>query len=130
MIMKTEILKYFKEDRSHAGGVALVHKFSHSLALKKQVNIHPQSEYMTGVIHDHLREIAGILAKELQDILRQPVIKQVAAEPPKEVNPPKPTTSRKPRASRSKAKKGPVKPKDAKAKAPKAPAEKKESLKK
>ena len=48
--MKEVIKNYFETDRSHASGVTLVIKFRTRLALKKQVNMHPESEYMTGVV--------------------------------------------------------------------------------
>ncbi len=73
--MKADILKYFKTDRSHAAGVALVIKHSNRLSLKKQLNIHPQSDYMTGIVYEELRELAGISREDLHDILVQPISK-------------------------------------------------------
>ncbi len=73
--MKEEIKNYFTTDRSHACGVALVIKHSNRLSLKKQVNIHPQSEYMTGVIHEELRELAGLSRDELYELLQKPISK-------------------------------------------------------
>lgn len=71
--MNEEIKNYFKTDRSHSAGVALIIKHSNRLSLKKQVNIHPASEYMTGVIHEELRELAGISREELVDLLQRPI---------------------------------------------------------
>ncbi len=78
--MKTEISNYFKNDRSHAAGVQLVMKHSNRLALKKQVNIHPESDYMTGVIHQELGELAGMSTKELRDLLKTPIVKIPVSE--------------------------------------------------
>ena len=71
--MKEEIKNYFTTDRSHASGVALVIKHSSRLSLKKQVNIHPESEYMTGVIHEELRELAGLSREQLYELLQKPI---------------------------------------------------------
>ena len=79
--MKEEIVNYFKKDRSHAGGVALVIKHSNRLALKKQINVHPQSEYLTGVVHEELRDLAGISPDDLQDLFSVPVVKESQAAP-------------------------------------------------
>ena len=77
--MKEEIKNYFTTDRSHALGVALVIKHSNRLSLKKQVNIHPQSEYMTGIIHEELRELAGLSRDELYELLQKPISKPLPA---------------------------------------------------
>ena len=82
--MKTEILNYFKTDRGHAAGVALVQKYSRKLALKKQVNIHPESKFLIGVIHEELRELAEITEKQLQELLRMPIVKVAVPEVPVE----------------------------------------------
>ena len=73
--MKQEIIQYFKTDRSHASGVSLIIRYSNHLALKKQVNIHPESEYMTGVIREELRELAGISREELRNMLKEKTLK-------------------------------------------------------
>ncbi len=83
--MKEEIKNYFKTDRSHSAGVALIIKHSNRLSLKKQVNIHPASEYMTGVIHEELRELAGIQRDELYDLLQQPIVQIIPAEQPEAI---------------------------------------------
>ena len=80
--MKTEILNFFKSDRGHAAGVVLVQKYSRKLALKKQVNIHPESKFLTGVINEELRELAGITEKQLQELLRMPIVKIAVPEVP------------------------------------------------
>jgi len=67
--MKTEILKYLETDRSYRGGVSLVIKYSSKLGLKKQLNIHPQSDYLKGCIIEELRELAGLKIAELKIIL-------------------------------------------------------------
>lgn len=71
--MKKEISDYFQFNRSYAAGVALVMKYSTRLALKKQLNIHPQNDYLKGVIFEELREIAGIKDPELKAMLLKPV---------------------------------------------------------
>ncbi|MEI7723464.1 MAG: hypothetical protein WCK09_00310 [Bacteroidota bacterium] len=75
--MKTEIENYFKKDRSHAGGVQLIMKHSNRLALKKQCNMQPESEYMTGVIHEELRELAGMTQEALRDLFSAKVAKDI-----------------------------------------------------
>jgi len=85
--MKNAIRNYFKTDRSHASGAALVIQFSKRLALKKQINIQPESSYMLGVIHEELRELGGISPAEMKGLLSTPVVKpsavvaEVKAEP-------------------------------------------------
>lgn len=74
--MKEIIKKYFKEDRSHKGGVEIYMKFGNRIALKKQLNITPPSEYLTGVLHEELRQLAGIDPKEFRLIMSNPVHKQ------------------------------------------------------
>lgn len=73
--MKEEIKKYFSTNRSHADGVALVMKYSNRLSLKKQLNIHPESDYLTGVVHQELCDIAGITPQELHNMLHKPIRK-------------------------------------------------------
>jgi hypothetical protein len=72
--MKEKILTYFKSDRSYTGGVALVLQFSSRLHIRKQLNIQSESDYMLGVIHEELRELAGISRPELTDMLKEPVV--------------------------------------------------------
>jgi hypothetical protein len=78
--MKTAILKYFESDRSYRGGVSLVMRYSPKLGLKKQLNIHPESDYLKGCIVEELRELSGIKSSELDNILSKPV-KTVSAHP-------------------------------------------------
>lgn len=79
--MKTEILKYFETDRSYRGGVSLVIKYSPKLGLKKQLNIHPESDYLKGCIVEELRELCGMKASELDIIMSKPVRTAGAASP-------------------------------------------------
>ncbi|MCX6268350.1 MAG: hypothetical protein NTW16_13480 [Bacteroidetes bacterium] len=83
--MKEEIKNYFRTDRSHSAGVALIIKHSNRLSLKKQVNIHPASEYMIGVIHEELRELAGIHRDELHDLLQLPIAQIIPADQPEAI---------------------------------------------
>ena len=78
--MKEEIIKYFKTDRSYARGAALIFRYSNRLSLKKQVNLHAESEYLTGVIYQELRELAGISHDELEDMLLRPAVKTIPDE--------------------------------------------------
>ncbi len=73
--MKTTIINFFKTDRSYRGGVSLVQQFSIKLGLKKQLNIHPESDYLKGCVFEELREIAGISNEELRTILSLPLPK-------------------------------------------------------
>ena len=92
--MKTKIVNFFKTDRSHATGAALVIELSNRLALKKQVNIHPQSEHLTGVIFQELRELAGLSQDQLDDLLSVPVCK-----PTVQISEPDPQIPIEPKAS-------------------------------
>ena len=83
--MKKEISDYFQFNRSYAAGVALVMKYSTRLALKKQLNIHPQSDYLKGVIFEELREIAGIKDPELKAMLLKPVEIATTKQPKSEI---------------------------------------------
>jgi hypothetical protein len=74
--MKEKILNYFRTDRSHQAGVTLIIEYSTRLHLKKQLNVHPASEYMTGVVHEELRQLAGISPDDLKGILADPVQKK------------------------------------------------------
>ena len=78
--MKEEIIKYFKTDRSYASGAALIFRYSNRLSLKKQVNIHAESEYLAGVINEELRELAGLTSDALDDILLRPIVKTLPDE--------------------------------------------------
>ena len=75
IVMKEEILKYLRTDRSYAAGVVLIIKYSTRLALKKQCNNHPQSDHMVGLVNEELRELAGISRDELEDIMLRPIAK-------------------------------------------------------
>ena len=83
--MKSEILKYFKSDRTHGSGVALVIKHSPKLALKKQLNIHPENEFTKGLVHEELRQLAGLSNDDIRDLLSVPVAPVVADETPQDV---------------------------------------------
>lgn len=90
--MKEIIKKYFREDRSHNGGVALYMKYGNRLALKKQFNVIQPNAYITGVLHEELRQLAGLDQKEFQLIMSKPVVvksKEAAPEimPGEEVSP-------------------------------------------
>ena len=78
--MKEEIIKYFKTDRSYASGAALIFRYSNRLSLKKQVNIHQQSDYLAGVINEELRELAGLTSDALDDILLRPIVNTIPDE--------------------------------------------------
>lgn len=81
--MKEEIKNYFRTDRSHAGGVSLIMKHSNKLGLKRQLNVQPESRYLTGVVHEELRTLAGITADEYNILMSAPVqkAKRVVQEP-------------------------------------------------
>ena len=102
-VMKEKIVKYFKTDRSHASGVALIMGLSNRLALKKQINIQPQSDYLTGVIHEELRELGGISPAEMKNILSVPVAKVIpqVAEASTEVKPQDPEPPAAPKATKA-----------------------------
>lgn len=73
--MKTKILDYFKNNRTYRGGVTLIQQFSPKLGLKKQLNIHPESDYLKGCVFEELRELVDLKISELNAILAIPLPK-------------------------------------------------------
>jgi len=73
--MKEQIINYFRNDKSYAGGVKLVIRYSLKLGLKKQVNLQAESSYLLGVIHEELREIAGISEQQMKSFIALPAMK-------------------------------------------------------
>ena len=73
--MKEQIINYFRNDKSYAGGVKLVIRYSLKLGLKKQVNLQPESSYLFGVIQEELREIAGLSEQQMKSFLTLPAMK-------------------------------------------------------
>lgn len=71
--MKSKIEAYFKHDRSYHNGVILVQELSPNIAIKRQLNVQPESPYMTGIIHEELRRLAEIPRPQFQDMLQEPV---------------------------------------------------------
>lgn len=94
--MIQKIHNYFKSDRSYEGGLILVMQFTPKMALKKQLNVQPASSYLHGVIHEELRQLAGIGHKDFELLIAQPVLEnpvsneQAKAADPEDqaVNPP------------------------------------------
>jgi hypothetical protein len=72
-IMKSKIEAYFKHDRTYRNGVNLILEFSPNIAIKRQLNVQPESSYMTGIVFEELRRLAGITRQQLDDILQLPV---------------------------------------------------------
>lgn len=126
--MKEQIINYFRSDKSYAGGVKLVIRYSLKLGLKKQVNLQPESQYLLGVIHEELREIAGISEQTMRSFLALPAeksqvkmnISPVSHEPvtdhpdPMKADPtdeqpiPGPVEKKQPKAGKGKVKEQPV----------------------
>ena len=83
--MKSKIINYFKNDRTYRGGVSLIQQLSPKLGLKKQLNIHPESDYLKGCVFEELRELADLKISELNAILAIPIPKiskpSVSADP-------------------------------------------------
>lgn len=79
--MKEEILHYFRHDRSHASGVRLVMKYSVKAALKRQCNLQPESEYLTGVVHEELRQLSDIPISEHRRLMTSPIVPIPVASP-------------------------------------------------
>lgn len=73
--MKTKILDYFKNNRTYRSGVTLIQQFSPKLGLKKQLNIHPESDYLKGCVFEELRELADLRISEMNAILAIPLPK-------------------------------------------------------
>jgi len=85
--MKTKIINFFKTDRTYRNGVSLVHQFSIKLGLKKQLNIHPESDYLKGCVFEELREIAGISNSELNTYLAMPLPKAMPLKTTHDLSP-------------------------------------------
>jgi hypothetical protein len=88
MAMKEKILKYLKHDRSHAGGVKLYNELGTRISLKRQLNVQPEDAYLTSVLHEELRVIAGITMDQFRPIMMNPVIAETKEIP--QGNPPMP----------------------------------------
>ncbi len=73
--MKNKILNYFIKDRSYRSGVALINEFSTKGHLKWQLIALPESDFMTGVIYDELRELAGLTYDQFSMMVLRPVVK-------------------------------------------------------
>ena len=80
--MKNEILNYLKTDRSYDNGVKLYHKHGLNMALKKQLNVQPESDYMKGILFEQFREMIEMTPVEFSVLMAHPVVKsKVVAEP-------------------------------------------------
>ena len=86
--MKEEIKNYFRCDRSYGGGVALVMKYSQKQGLKRQLNVQHESDYMTGIVHEELRQMAELTHHEMNHLMNGTVAKEVPEMP--SVVPPSP----------------------------------------
>jgi len=121
--MKEEIKNYFRSDRSYGGGVALVMKHSPKQGLKRQLNVQHESDYMMGIVHEELRQMAGLNHHEMNYLLSGTIAKEQSPAL-------QPTGNKTPAAGKGKKtgskKTGSVKA----AKEPKGSAPKKESRKK
>lgn len=78
--MKERIKTYFEADRSYQNGVQLVMELSNNIAIKRQLNVHPQSKYMEGIMQEELRRLADIPRDDFSDMLLLPV-KEKSVEP-------------------------------------------------
>jgi len=72
--MKKAIEDYLKTDRTYEKGVQLYHKHGLKMSLKKQLNVQAESDYMKGILFEEFREMLGISALELKNILAHPVV--------------------------------------------------------
>lgn len=82
--MKNKIEAYFKHDRSYRNGVNLVMELSPNIAIKRQLNVQAESPYMTGIVFEELRRLAGIPRQQFDDILQlqvAPVQPELPVEP-------------------------------------------------
>lgn len=71
--MKNTIIKFFTEDRTYDGAVALIIKYSNKISLKRQVNVQPETPHMKGVIFEELRELAGISHDNFASMLKNKI---------------------------------------------------------
>ena len=110
--MKEAILNYFRSDRSYNEGVILVMKYSHKLGFKRMLNLQHESDYLLGMVHEELRELAGINASEFMRLTRLPIVKQeipAVSENIETEQPPVKIVPSDPKVSKQKAIKSPVK---------------------
>lgn len=78
--MVQQINDYFTYDRSYRSGLILVMQFTQKMALKKQLNVQPFSAYLQGVIHEELRQLAGISHKEFEQMMLCTVLEKPAVD--------------------------------------------------
>ena len=72
--MKDQIINYFKTDRTHASGVTLIMEHTSNIAIKRQLNVQPESAFLTGVVHEELRRLAMISRDDFRDMMLEPVM--------------------------------------------------------
>jgi hypothetical protein len=82
MVMKEEIARFFKTDRSFNGAIPLIMKYSNKLSLKKQLNVQAETPHLKGVIFEELRELAGISHQEFENIIKSKIVKPVRQTEP------------------------------------------------
>lgn len=88
--MKKAIVKYFRHDRSYAGAVDLYMKYGNRIGLKKTINMQPENDHITEVLHEELRILAEIDPAVFRVLVSVPVVKEVPLDPTSkpEENPP------------------------------------------
>lgn len=74
--MKTDILKFFRTDRSYNGGISLYMRYGNRISLRKQLNLQSETKQLKEMLFEELRSMAGIDHKQFQAILRTPILKE------------------------------------------------------
>lgn len=75
--MKTEILNFFKTDRSFENGKKLYFKYGLKVGFKNSLNKQSESEYLKGILFEELRALAQIPVQEFSGILKLPIVKSL-----------------------------------------------------
>lgn len=79
--MKEAIVKYFRCDRSYAGAVDLYMRYGNRIGLKKMINMQPENDHLTAVLHEELRILAEIDPGVFRVLVSVPVEKEVQPDP-------------------------------------------------
>jgi hypothetical protein len=85
MAMKEDILNYFRSDRSYDGAVTLYLRYGNRIGLMRQLNVQPQSDHMLNILHEELRQLAGITTESFRSLMLAPPTSTPVVDPPKPV---------------------------------------------
>ncbi len=80
--MKTEILDYFKHDRSLEGAISLYNKFGQSLVIKRRFNTEDPQKLLP-ILHEELRKMIEMPLKDFQLMMKLNIIAKPKQKEPK-----------------------------------------------